>query len=301
MSLSNRGDVLNSWAHIPELCEARTSRDGTCSLVSATPPVENRDAIHPVLERVLGHPPLPVGELTYDIMHGSNRTRELLSEFLSTHVLKSYVAADETIVLDGTTTLVNALALIFCEEGDRAMATSKCREESSFMFMYRAGVETVLVPSIDTQTGISPNILEAIWQEEGGEQSRIKMLFLTSAALRTAGTSNVTNDVIAWARSKQLHIVADITALSASEGIDMVGSSWEQTRLTNDFHIIWSASEFFGIRGISLSTLITRNKELLEILSTSLGYFGSSSKQSQWTIQHLLSDSAFVDSYVNGK
>ncbi|PXF47249.1 1-aminocyclopropane-1-carboxylate synthase 6 [Gracilariopsis chorda] len=298
MSLSTRGDVLNSnWAQTAERYEARRSRGGIYPTVSKTQPVENGESLPLVLEHVRRHPPLPIGELTYDIMHGSNRTRELLSEFLSTRILGSCIAADEIVVLDGTTTLVNVLALSLCEEGDTAIVTCERREESSFMFMYRAGVKTVFVPSINTQSGLTTESLEAAWQEAGGEHSHIKMLFITSVALFTTGSSKTTNDIIAWARSRGLHILADITALGVSKGVDSIRSSWEATTPADDFHMIWSASEFFGIPGISLSTLITRNEELFEIMSSSMAYFGSCSRQSQWTVQHLLSDSDFVDSY----
>ncbi|CAN8070310.1 unnamed protein product [Agarophyton chilense] len=270
-------------------------------------PISSSVSMALVRKRLETLPSLPFAELAYDILHGSKRTRELIASFLSRKLVKDPVSPDQVVVLDGATSILSAIGICLGEEGDRVMVPSEYKHELSFMFACRAKLETVSVSCTEYSKSARDFVrgIQAAWEDSGKESSRIRMIYVAYPNVYGAGLNPgcdteamILDNIIAWATSKGLHTIVDITnALNVVDG-ENVGSSWNGIAAREDVHIIWNVSKFFNIPGACLCTLTTGNKALLEILARKLSIFGSTSRQSQWVIQHLLSDASFIDVFV---
>ncbi|KAI0562024.1 1-aminocyclopropane-1-carboxylate synthase [Gracilaria domingensis] len=310
MSLSGRGeaiirDYLSPDANYGWHLRKVNKESEDFPFVKNLSPVANRVSLPIVRERLASLPTLPSEELTYDYMNGSQRTRELIAHFLSTKLLDCSVSRDQVVVLDGQTSVLNAIAFCLCEEGDRVLVLPERMDELTFILGYRAKVEAVPVSYLEYSNSADDVLqsFEASWQKSGAEGSRIRFVYVASSDVYGEDIKNdsepfLLDRIVTWASSKGIHTVVDITNALNVATDDNTPGYWNTTAPREDVHIIWNASRFLNIPGASLCALTTRNKAMLNVFGVKLSYFGSTSRQSQWIVQHMLSNADFIDSYV---
>lgn len=104
---------------------------------------------------------------------------------------------------------------------------------------------------------------------------------------------------IAWARSKNLHIIVDeIYGLSCfgDEPFTSVVSFFNND-ISDDIHILWSFSKDLGASGLRLGVMYSQNKVLLQSMSSANDTFMVSNLMQEMAAG-ILSDRVWIDNYL---
>ena len=112
----------------------------------------------------------------------------------------------------------------------------------------------------------------------------------------------VVADIVAWARQYKIHTVCDeVYALSTHQKLDHGFQSIIKTlhnELEDNVHWLWSVSKDFGASGWRFAFLYSQNETLMKAFEN-LNGFSCVSQPIQMVVSKLLSDEAFVDSYLD--
>ncbi|KAH8926929.1 PLP-dependent transferase [Atractiella rhizophila] len=227
--------------------------------------------------------------LPYGNRFGSDVLKQSLANiFNGNFQSKVPVKSEEIIITCGTTPLINLLGYTLFESGDAVMMP--CPNFSGFQanMEIRNDVELVKVPTdsdpqIEDQFAASSSdaFISAFdraynsYVQEGG---KIKAV-LTSNPNNPSGrcySGETLKKLIAWCTEKKIHFISDeIYGLSsfASEGMDtftrvlsLVEEDSEEMKLGN-IHAFWGASKDLGMGGLRAGFFVTRNRQLLKVLT----------------------------------
>lgn len=129
----------------------------------------------------------------------------------------------------------------------------------------------------------------------------IKAILLTNPSnpMGIIYSKDVILKTIAWARVKGLHIIVDeIYGLSVfgEEKFTSVVTYFNND-IADDIHILWSFSKDLAASGLRLGVLYTRNKKLLQAMSSANDTFMVSNLMQEMAVG-LLSDKDWIDNYL---
>ena len=143
--------------------------------------------------------------------------------------------------------------------------------------------------------------LERTKQELG---AKFKMLVLTSPDNPTGMvyTNSQLEKVTEWCLDNRIHLVVnEIYALSLLNDLDpsqYASFAKIMAREKSDYLHLWYAlSKDFGISGFRVGMVHTHNKDFLKAFET-IGLSHCISNHTQWSLQKILEDHAFVDRFV---
>lgn len=149
---------------------------------------------------------------------------------------------------------------------------------------------------------MSVQALQTAWDNEK-DRDKIRAVMVCSPGNPTGEvlSPRMIADIVAWGRQKRLHLIFDeVYALSVHDESQQFVSVAEvlDGDLGDDVHIVWSFSKDFCVSGLRLGVLYTQFEQLNEALVPMLTYFMSTSRESQWSMQHLLTDESWLTSYM---
>lgn len=250
--------------------------------------------------------PCPPGELVYGDMHGRSRLRVALAQLFSEHLVKTPVGPDDLAVSAGAGSVLDLVATCCCETGDRVMVTAPGYKGFENDCMSRAGCELV-ASHLDAASGfkITVDALQKCWDDAGGEESRIKMVLLSSPNNPTGEilSRDIVIAVAEWTRAKNVHLVMDeiygMSCYGASSPDEEFVSVMDvlDGDLGDRVHIVWSFSKDFCLSGSRVGVLLSKNKALLTIFM-GLTYFSSPAANTQWTMAVMLEDEVWVSEFI---
>lgn len=130
---------------------------------------------------------------------------------------------------------------------------------------------------------------------------------------------NITSSLIGWCIDRSIHFISDeiyalsmfehaqpfVSAMEVSENENFGGkSSFANATLicldqavADYVHTMWGASKDFGLNGLRIGILHTRNKQLQSALRNTAYFFGTPG-EIQRVFAEVLSDNSFLDTYI---
>jgi aspartate/methionine/tyrosine aminotransferase len=264
---------------------------------------ENRLSLPLVADALNRTPPVPMTFLTYDEMIGSERMRHALAAFFTRFITKTHVAPNEVALTAGAGATIDLLISMLCDPGEKVMITSPAYRSFERDVGLRAGA--VCVPALLSEKSgfkVTAEALETAWVAEGGSQSGIRVVLLSSPNNPTGEVLEMSTiwEIVRWTKSHDLHLVMDevyaLSVFSSSAEFVSVASILEG-ELGDHVHIVWSFSKDFCLSGCRMGVLYTKNAAVMTALDR-LSYFASTSRHTQWAVLHILEDLDWVEEYI---
>jgi aspartate/methionine/tyrosine aminotransferase len=304
--LSRRAEKLLAGPALPEYlerhyqclgdsCDLTTNPDGYIGLCEA----ENRLVADIVADRLDSMPKVPPTVLAYDTMTGTQRFREQLSAFMGRTFLGREFEPGQISVLAGAGSVLDFLFHALGDPGEGVLVPTPSYAGFWMDLELRAGLDIVPVHrSSDDGYLVTPDLLDAAIAEAGRP---IKALLFTSPdnPLATVASREEIQQVLAWAEERDLHVVFDeIYALSVFGERSFTSCAELLPSLGERIHIVWAFSKDFGASGLRCGVLVSENPAVNAAVDA-LAYWACCSGHTQYLLGEMISDEAWVDSYID--
>jgi 1-aminocyclopropane-1-carboxylate synthase len=276
---------------------------GTVSMAVA----ENRLMSQVLLSRLQSFPGYSADALNYTNPTGLPLLKEQLCSFLQDYVFRACtVRANELVVAPGCCALLHQLALLLFEVGDGVLVPTPYYPAFDIDFRNIGGVRTIEVncdPDGLPSMALTTDAFDEAWERAALAGCTVKAVLLTNPSNPLGGlyTTEQLQLIIDWAASKDLHLIVDeIYALSVFSGTFVSVASLlarSGQTLGEKVHCMWSLSKDFGASGLRLGVLYSNNNLLLDAMAGCTDAM-QVSNCAQQLVAYMLSDRAFVDSYL---
>jgi len=305
-SLSQRAQGLLAGGAVPEYlvrhfeglsdaCDLSTNPDGYIGLCEA----ENRLVTEMVADRLDRAPRAPSSVLGYDAMTGSLRFREQLVRFMGRTFLGREFDPQQISALAGAGSVLEILFYALGDPGDGVLVPTPSYAGFWLDLELRNGLTIVPVHrSSDDDFQLTPELLD---RALAGAERPIKALLFTSPdnPLGTVPSADEIGQVLAWAEDHDLHVVFDeIYALSVFGERRFTSCAELRPSLGERVHIVWAFSKDFGASGLRCGVLVSENRAVNAAVDA-LAYWACCSGHTQYLLGDLISDEAWIDSYID--
>ncbi|MGI9649111.1 MAG: aminotransferase class I/II-fold pyridoxal phosphate-dependent enzyme [Acidimicrobiia bacterium] len=241
---------------------------------------------------------VPARVAEYDNMTGSQSFRESLARFLERSVLERPVSPEQVVTLAGSGTVLEMLFYVLADPGDGILVPTP--SYSGFWMDLQTRDELTIIPvHTGSETGfrLTTDLLDAAVDDA---DRPVRALLFTSPnnPLGTVYSSDQIEEIIAWAERREIHLVLDeLFALSVYGDVDFVSGAALRPALGDKRHIIWAFSKDFAASGLRCGVLVSENEAVVQAID-GLAYWAAVSGDTQFLLEGLISDPAWVDGFV---
>ena len=244
--------------------------------------------------------------LGYDNMCGRGRFRAAFAAVMSRCVLDgARVNPDQLVVSSGCGALIMQLTMLLCDAGDAVLLPTP-----TYPALYNdvgtlpgaCIVDVVLNSATDYRLTCDALEAAAVSSSEAGHPPRVLLLLNPNNPTGTILSDEELALALAFTRERGMHLIVDeIYANSCFD--DERARFTSVTKLLNnqlgdDVHVLWGMSKDWGMSGMRVGCLYTHNDNLLKALSN-VNYFTTVSNDTQDCLAEMLSDDAWVDSFLH--
>jgi len=255
----------------------------------------------------------------YTTHHGSPEFRKAAASFLTEHLTACPVDPDHLGVSAGATSVIEMTSFILAERGDMAVIPAPSYPVYRQDLGNLSGVERYDLVTHHELSEIAKGPiltvrhLEEAWREIEGAGKRFRILILTTPDNPTGGifSRGKLREMAAWCMDHDIHLVVnEIYGLSlidtthpelAEDYPDHLPFSSFANIMAEEksdyLHLWYAVSKDLGISGFRVGFLHSHNTALLEAYRN-LNLTHSVSNHTQWVLQHLLTDSPFMTSFL---
>jgi aspartate/methionine/tyrosine aminotransferase len=241
---------------------------------------------------------VPHQVLCYDTMIGSLALREQLARFAGRAFLGRAVRPEQIAVLAGAGTVLEVLFHALADAGDGVLVPTPSYAGFWEDLETRDALKIIPVHCSSADGfRLTPRLLD---HAVATADRPVKALLFTSPnnPLGAVYSAGQVEEVLRWAEARHIHLVLDeIYALSVFGERPFVSSASLRPCLGELLHVVWAFSKDFGASGLRCGMLVTENQALLAAVSA-LAYWGCVSGDTQFLLGAMVSDDAWVDSYV---
>ncbi len=241
---------------------------------------------------------VPARILGYDSMVGSEDFRKRLARFLGRTVFAAEPRPEQLAVLAGAGSVLEILFHCLCDPGDGVLVPTPSYAGFWADLETRAELKIVEVPTMSQDDfRLTPDRLDRAVESA---DRPIKALLFTSPnnPLGTVYSATEIEEILDWAESRGLHVVFDeIYALSVFGDQRFTSCTEVIERLGDRVHVVWAFSKDFGASGLRCGVLLSENQQLLDAVDA-LAYWACCSGHTQYLLGELISDDAWVDTYI---
>ncbi|MGI9666295.1 MAG: aminotransferase class I/II-fold pyridoxal phosphate-dependent enzyme [Acidimicrobiia bacterium] len=284
-------------AHLEKASEATDSSAGnqpyTCLSVS-----ENKLMWDLLSEKVNTNRDVPMSAMGYGPKPGSPEFRTAISDFGSEFVWGVNVPADEIVSIAGAGAAVEAIAATLCEPGEAILIPTPTYAVYWVDIESRFGVKAVGAPmAVDDDFLLSVEHLEAAY---AASAYPVKVLLLTTPSnpLGRITEPERIKKAVAWARSKNLHVIInELYALSTFGPTEWASAALYLDRLADDVHLMWGFSKDFSVSGLRAGVVHSKNPDVLAALAHH-AIFSAVSGDTQHLLTNMLTDRSWSDRYL---
>lgn len=292
-----------------------TNPDGWINLATA----ENSLCSSLILAAINHAPHLSPIDLCYTYMHGSQPCRSAVAHFLSSRIYHTHVDPEHLILAAGAAAVLDHVAFSLCDEGDFLLTPTPVYPGFLRDFTTRAGAKMCFAPCRASDGfRVTADILEKGWRTATVEvRSRIRACVISNPGNPTGlvlGEEEL-KSIVDWCRGKKIHFICDeIYALcahddekcnpeTANSGTESFSSSQfvsvsSVCSMNSDVHAITGFAKDFGLPGMRIGVLYSKNESLLAA-SSRCSYLSAASSASQHLLCTLLDPtSGFIDMLV---
>lgn len=277
------------------------------------------DLLQPKMESILKEQSIPKWVTNYTGLVGHTSFLESVAKFMSKHVTKCTLESNHLAASSGSTAVVELCAWILCNEGDVAMMPAPCYPVYTQDIKMKAGVERYDIVThhelSEIQHGSILNIghLETAVRSLNEKGKVVRMLLLTNPDNPTGiiYSKKQIEEITKWCIKNKIHLVVnELYALSTIDikdqdfkgryNQDQKSESFAKTiqAMDSDYlHMIYGFSKDFGISGMRIGILYSRNESFLKAYNN-LNAPHMVSNLTQWLIQEVVSDKKFIKQYI---
>ena len=279
---------------LSDLFDPLTNPDGYIALCEA----QNRLVAEMVADRLDRVPGVPARVLDYDTMTGAVQFREQLASFMGRTFLGREFDPQQISVLAGAGSVLEILFHALGDPGDGVLIPTPSYAGFWMDLEMRNGL--TIVPahrSSNDDFRLTPELLD---DAVAGAGRLVKALIYTSPdnPLGRVASPEEISMVLAWADDHDLHVVFDeIYALSVFGDRSFTSCAELLPSLGERVHIVWAFSKDFGASGLRCGVLVSENQAVNAAVNA-LAYWACCSGHTQNLLGNLISDEAWVDSYI---
>lgn len=260
------------------------------------------------IESVQAERPIPAWIFNYGDMGGEMIFKESMGKMMQRWI-DAPVDPENLLFQDGAGSVLSQISYILTDPGDAVLTAAPGYMAFVADFDVYGGAKVHWVES-DADKGYVPTIqqLDNGYERSvaAGNQPRI---FLICQPQNPTGVVYSKEDMIAmmdWALSKKMHVVSDeIYALSTFPGYkttsaaDIMQEKYPEKAdyMGDHVHVVAGLSKDWGMSGFRVGSLFSHNQDLLNAMDA-IGYYQSPSRYTQFTLQGIFDDDAFVDWYI---
>ncbi len=304
-SVSRRAQDLLAGAAVPEYLTRQfegsndpyhptDNPDGYIGLCVA----ENKLVADLVAGRLNEIPMVPKSVLGYDAMTGSVRFREQLGRFMGRTFLGREFPPHQISVLAGAGSVLEILFNVLADPGDGILVPTPSYAGFWMDLELRDRLEIVPVHcSSDDGFRLTPERLDRAVAEAGRP---VGALLFTSPnnPLGIVYSADQIEEILAWAESRELHVVFDeIYALSIFGDRVFTSCAAVRKSLGERVHIVWAFSKDFGASGLRCGVLVSENRAVNAAVNA-FAYWACCSGHTQYLLGEMISDDAWIDGYI---
>ena len=258
-------------------------------------------------------------DVHYDPFVGDSDLRAALAEHLSRFFLsrrdgdeggeaaKHPVHSSQVVVAAGAIAALEQLAFCVADHGDGMLLIAPFWYGLKLCMYARMGVEAVVVEA-DERNGWLPTVeqLNAAVENAAARGVRCRaMLFChPTNPLGITYSHEQLAFLIGWATSRGLHFVSDeLYGHSCFDGRFV--SAWDVAAEVLDarrqalVHVVWGLSKDFGVPGLRIGCLFTRNEALVTSVSSGAGCFAMVPGPMAQLVADILHDHAFCGAFLS--
>lgn len=267
---------------------------------------ENRLASDMFLERLHRCKPASKGDLYYSNFRGTLGLRESMAHFITRCVVSGAnpIAAGDLALGNGAGSVLDNLFHSICDAGDSVLLPAPLYPTFINDLEAKGGLRPVVVRT-KQERGFFPTP-EELDQAVGSASSTTRALLLTNPTnpLGTVIQPDAYAEAIRWALQRGLHVISDeIYACSIfGDSMERFVSAWDiSAEFDSDarerVHLVYGMAKDFGVSGLRVGVLATRNQELLQA-HTNIGYFTMIPSPIQAACAEILVDDDWVDAFL---
>lgn len=286
--------VDEHFARLDDRWDPDTNPDGYVSMCIA----ENKLAWDLLAPKMAECRAVPARVTEYDTMTGSRSFREALAGFLERKVLGRPVAPEQVVTLAGGGTVLEMLFYVLADPGDGILIPTP--SYSGFWMDLQTRDQLTIIPvHTATETGfqLTTDLLDAALD---GADRPVRALLFTSPnnPLGTVYTPAQVEEIIDWAERRDIHLVLDeLFALSVYGDADFISGAALRPTLGDKRHVIWAFSKDFAASGLRCGVLVSENEAVVAAID-GLAYWAAVSGDTQFLLEGLISDRAWVEGFV---
>lgn len=233
----------------------------------------------------------------YGDMRGSPDLREVVADLVSERIFGRRVDPDWIVTMAGAGAVLEALFHAIADPGEGVLVPTP--SYAGFWPDVEARNHLHVVPverDPDNGYALTTDLLDRAVDRA---PMPVRTLLYTNPdnPLGDVASAEQVGEIVAWCRSRGLHLVSDeIYALSVfGDGVEFSGAG--STPLGDDVHVVWGASKDFAMSGLRCGVLVTENALLREVMSgTSM--WSSVSTHTQRILAEMWADRPFVEEFV---
>lgn len=271
------------------------------------------------IEDVLKNKSIPDWVSNYTGILGHPSFLESVAQFMSKHVTKCEINPDHLGASAGSTAVVELCAWVLCNHGDVAMIPSPSYPVYTQDIKMKAGVHRYNLIThhdlSDLNSGpvLNTGHLETTVRSLNRQGKVVKLLLLTNPDNPTGVIYNDKQilQISNWCIKNKIHLI--VNELYALSTIDTKHPALKNkypdetttrsfakviNELNSDYlHMIYGFSKDFGISGMRVGLVYSKNEEFLKAY-TNLAAPHMVSNLTQWVVQEVLSDNKFIKQYI---
>jgi len=277
------------------------------------------DMLKGKMEDILKNNSIPDWVSNYTGIVGHPSFLDSVAKFMSKHVTGCEINTDHLGASAGSTAVVELCAWILCNEGDVAVMPAPCYPVYTQDIKMKAGVERYdLITHHDLSELKSGPILNtghiATAVRSLNQQGKVVKLLLLTNPDNPTGIIYDEKQILLianWCAHNKIHlIVNELYALSTidteleelKEAYPKKIKSRSFAQVINEMdsdylHMIYGFSKDFGISGMRIGLVYSKNEEFLKAY-TNLAAPHMVSNLTQWVVQEILSDKKFIKQYI---
>lgn len=232
-------------------------------------------------------------DVHYGLLYGTPRLRAATAALLAP--VWPGVDAEHLVVVSGATAALDVLATTLCDPGEAILVPAPYYAAFDTDLTARSGARLLPVPMSATNGfALDPAALDHALTEVRRDGVTVRAIAVTSP-------SNPVGHV------HPAHTVKDLVAVAAAHSVDVIADEIyahstfgaEFASLVGEHHVhgIWGLAKDFGLSGLKVGVLHTKNPEVLAA-ARALAYFAPVSTHTQALAANLLSDTDWVDGFL---
>lgn len=304
MDLSTRGRRLVDAAPMPEYIHVHFahgddawSEDNPAGYIGLA--IAENKLVWDLLEpRFNARRQVPAEAAGYDNMLGSEDFRGRLAAFLGSRLFGRSIDPAHVAVLNGAGSVLELVFYALADPGDGVLVPTP--SYAGFWADLETRDELTILPvhtRADEGFRLTVDHLDAA-VAGAGRPVRALLLASPSNPLGRVYPRPLLEDILAWAESRDLHVVFDeLFALSVFGDTPFVSGGSLRPRRGSHTHVVWAASKDLAASGLRCGALVTENEDLLAAVD-GLAYWAGVSGDTQHLVGEMLADRPWIDAFV---